>query len=367
MIRIRGLRKIFRTKVGEVAALDGVDLDIQDGEFFVRLGPSGSGKTTLLRCIAGLERPDAGELDVGETTFFSSERKVNVPPEERKLGMVFQSYAIWPHMDVFGNVALPLSYGKNRIRKSEVAERVNRVLGLVGLSNLGSRPAPLLSGGQQQRVALARAMAVEPEVMLMDEPLSNLDARLREEVRWEIHTLSRRMGHTVIYVTHDQTEAMALADRMAIMRDGQIVQVGKPEDLYSKPANASVAEFFGSISWIPGQMKETGIVATSMGDIHVNNEDALPVGESVAVGIRPEDIELVDDEKPSSARENLFSAEVNDVTFLGAHRVFSLKIGEHSMSLWGRKSVAAEGQVQVWLPKERLLLFSESRIGGPVA
>jgi iron(III) transport system ATP-binding protein len=189
----QGIRKTFHTREGDtVEALAGVDVDVEKGEVFVLLGPSGSGKTTLLRCVAGLERPDEGELWLGDKLVFSKSKQTVIPPEKRNIGMVFQSYAIWPHLTVAQNIGLPLSKGRVNLPKHDVAERVRNALGMVGLEGMESRPAPLLSGGQQQRVALARAMTIEPEVMLMDEPLSNLDARLRQEVRTELRTSEPR-------------------------------------------------------------------------------------------------------------------------------------------------------------------------------
>jgi iron(III) transport system ATP-binding protein len=220
MIGIHSLRKTFKTGTDSVQAVDGVDLQVSEKEFFVLLGLSGSGKTTLLRCVAGLERPEAGEIVLGDTIVSSAERGIFITPEDRAIGMVFQSYAVWPHMTVFDNVAFPLTDGKRRLPRAKVRDRVMGALELVQLSALADRPVPFLSGGQQQRVALARALAVEPKVLLMDEPLSNLDARLREEVRDEIRSLAKKLSITVFYVTHDQVEAMALADRIAVMSAG---------------------------------------------------------------------------------------------------------------------------------------------------
>ncbi len=243
MIGIRSLTKIFKTGGEAVRAVDAVDLQVNEKEFFVLLGLSGSGKTTLLRCVAGLEKPEAGEIKLGEEIVSAPERGIFVPPEDRGIGMVFQSYAVWPHMTVFDNVAFPLTDGKRRIPRNAMRDRVMKALGLVQLSAFADRPVPFLSGGQQQRVALARALAVEPKVLLMDEPLSNLDARLREEVRDEIRGLAKKLGITVLYVTHDQVEAMALADRIAVMSGGKILQIGGAEDLYHSPESRSVGEF----------------------------------------------------------------------------------------------------------------------------
>src|SRR5919108_4347203 len=236
MISIRRLHKRFTVSDGVVAAIKDLSLEVSEGEFFVIVGASGSGKTTLLRCVAGLETPNGGEIRIAGHVVSSDDPPTWVPPQQRKLGMVFQSYAVWPHLTVSENVALPLAEGSQKIARKEVANRVREALRLVQLEDLADRPATLLSGGQQQRVALARAIAVNPRLLLMDEPLSNLDARLREEVRGKIRELAKHLGSTVLYVTHDQIEAMAIADKIALMREGEVLQVGSPSQVYHKPA-----------------------------------------------------------------------------------------------------------------------------------
>ncbi|HSQ12607.1 MAG TPA: ABC transporter ATP-binding protein, partial [Candidatus Deferrimicrobium sp.] len=231
--------------------------------FFVLLGPSGSGKTTLLRSVAGLEKPDSGEISLDDKMVFSSSRRISEPPEARGIGMVFQSYAIWPHLTVAENIGLVLTHGRSRLSKSEAQNRIRHALSLVQLDDFENRPARLLSGGQQQRVALARALAVNPALLLMDEPLSNLDARLREEVRTNIKKLATRLGITALYVTHDQVEAMVLADRIAVMAHGEILQIGNPFELYRAPANSQIAEFCGSsIKSSPGLTAKARASAT---------------------------------------------------------------------------------------------------------
>src|SRR5881392_2765255 len=237
-IVVRNVSKRF----GDFVALDDVSLDVESGTLVALLGPSGSGKTTLLRCVAGLERPDSGEITLGTRVAFSSKQRLFVQAEEREIGMVFQSYAIWPHLTVFENVALPLTQGRRKPPKARVRERVSEALRLVEMDDYADRPAPLLSGGQQQRVALARALAINPKVLLMDEPLSNLDARLREEVRTKIKKLVGELGVTVLYVTHDQVEAMVLADRIAVMAGGKVLQIGAAQELYHFPLSRRVAE-----------------------------------------------------------------------------------------------------------------------------
>ena len=237
----------------ERPALDRVSLTIDDGQFFTLLGPSGCGKTTLLRCIAGLEVPESGEIRLGERVIFSAARRVNVPPNRRGLGMVFQSYAIWPHMDVAGNVAYPLTVRARRksYPRAEVERRVGELLDLIQIRHLAGRKATSLSGGQQQRLALARALVMEPPVLLLDEPLSNLDTRLREDLRVELMRLQRRLGVTAVYVTHDQSEALAMSSVLAVMKDGRIEQSAPPREVFNKPASAFVARFIGGHNVLP--------------------------------------------------------------------------------------------------------------------
>src|SRR5690348_7015029 len=229
---------------GALKAVDAVDLAVEHGEFVTLLGPSGCGKTTTLRMVAGLEHNDTGSITIGGRLVSDAASGLFVPPDHRKLGMVFQSYAIWPHMTVFDNVAYPLSV--RRVPKPEIATRVMVALKLVEMEAYAERPAPALSGGQQQRVAIARALVFEPEVLLLDEPLSNLDARLRATMGDEFRALQRRLGITTLYVTHDQEEAMALSDRVVVMQRGRIQQVGTPEAVYRRPASRDVAAFFGT-------------------------------------------------------------------------------------------------------------------------
>jgi iron(III) transport system ATP-binding protein len=359
MIRIEGVTKLFRGQTGNVLALDSVDLEVQEGEFFVLLGPSGSGKTTLLRSVAGLEKPDEGEIHLGTNLVFSGSKKVFVSPEYRKLGMVFQSYAIWPHMTVSDNVALPLREGTAKIPRHLVQERVRRALEMVGLAGMEQRPAPLLSGGQQQRVALARALAVEPAVMLMDEPLSNLDARLREEVRREIKKLTADIGVTTLYVTHDQAEAMELADRIAVMDQGRILQVGSPEDLYMRPTHAKVAQFLGSANWFPGTVIAEGVVETSMGNLHFAPRQDVNVsnGDTVTLAVRPEGVGLTSGVPEGSSEDNVFSGEVVSEAYFGDHRLYTVQTGQVTLLAKLPFDQRLAGQVHVVIPKSSLILF----------
>jgi ABC-type Fe3+/spermidine/putrescine transport system ATPase subunit len=238
---------------GAVAAVQGVSFTVGAGEHLTLLGPSGCGKTTTLRAIAGLERPTSGEIRIGGSPVFSSSPRVNIPAEQRGLSMVFQSYAIWPHMTVFDNVAYGLRV--RRRPESEVTTRVREALDLVQLGDLGARSASKLSGGQQQRVALARAFVFSPSVLLFDEPLSNLDAKLRAEMRVELKELQRRLDVTSVYVTHDLEEALAISDRIVVMRDGVIAQIGTPDEIYDRPRNTFVADFVGSANLIAGRRR----------------------------------------------------------------------------------------------------------------
>ena len=355
MISIAGLRKSFQSADHPVAALRGVDLEVRQGEFFVMLGPSGSGKTTLLRSVAGLEKPDAGEISLNGKLVFSSSRRISKHPEERGIGMVFQSYAIWPHLTVAENIGLVLTHGRFRLPKGEAQARIRHALSLVQLDNFDNRPARLLSGGQQQRVALARALAVNPALLLMDEPLSNLDARLREEVRTNIKKLVRQLGITVLYVTHDQVEAMVLADRIAVMAQGEILQIGNPFELYRAPASSLVAEFFGSINWLRGKMVERDRVESEIGTLEI--QSARQYEGDVVVGVRPEDVKF----SASADVENRFAGNVLATTFLGDQATSEVKIKDKILLAKTLPDDAKPvGIVSVYLPKQKIVVFPET-------
>src|SRR5918994_2466272 len=269
MISIRGLQKSFRSHQGRVDALKNIELEVREGEFCVLLGPSGCGKTTTLRCVAGLERPDTGEIEIAGKLVNSASRKVYVPTERRALGRVFQSYAIWPHMNVFQNVAFPLTQGHKRFAKSEVAGKVRAALKRVQLDGLEDRPATDLSGGQQQRVAMARAIVTDSKVLLMDEPLSNLDARLREQMRVELRKITKSIGVTTLYVTHDQAEALSLGDKVCVMNHGEILQIARPNEVYARPVNLFVAQFVGEMNFVKAEVIESGKVGCSLGKLPI--------------------------------------------------------------------------------------------------
>jgi iron(III) transport system ATP-binding protein len=292
MIDIRRLEKSFRTRQGRVDALRSINLEVGEGEFCVLLGPSGCGKTTTLRCVAGLERPDNGEIEIAGELVNSATRRIYVPTERRDLGMVFQSYAIWPHMNVFQNVAFPLTQGHKRFAKTDVATKVRTALKRVQLDGLEDRPATDLSGGQQQRVAMARAMVTEPKILLMDEPLSNLDARLREQMRVELRKITKSIGVTTLYVTHDQAEALSLGDRVCVMNAGEILQIASPNEVYARPANLFVAQFVGEMNFVQGKVTGAGQVESPLGSIAACVPNGVRNGAAVTLAIRPEHVKV---------------------------------------------------------------------------
>ena len=279
---------------GDIHAVRGIGFGVRKGEMVTLLGPSGCGKTTTLRCIAGLEDPQRGTILLEDEVLTRQPGGVLVAPEKRFLAMVFQSYAIWPHMNVFENVAYGLR--AHRVDRGEIRRRVLDVLDIVGLTNMESRPATQLSGGQQQRVALARAVVLEPRILLLDEPLSNLDAKLRESTRTELRELQQRLGITAVYVTHDQTEAMALSDRLIVFRNGAVEQEGVPLDVYFNPQTAFVADFMGLANLLKGKCvhKEADglVVDTSIGRIRCAGAGEIVAGDPVIVCLRPERLRL---------------------------------------------------------------------------
>lgn len=269
MLRLEEVTKLF----GSARAVDRSTLEIARGETFTLLGPSGCGKTTTLRMVGGLERPDAGRIVYQDQVVADPARNLFVPPHRRNMGMVFQSYAIWPHMSVFNNVAYPLRV--RGVAKAEQRERVERILALVGLAGLEDRPGTMLSGGQQQRVALARALVYEPDLLLLDEPFSNLDAKLRNQMRIEVRLLQRRLGITVLFVTHDQIEALTLSDRIAVMNAGGIEQIGTPAELYDRPASAFVRDFLGQTVAIDGRVVRPESVVVDPDPAATNGSDGV--------------------------------------------------------------------------------------------
>ena len=325
-IEIQNLFKRFK----KVVAINRIQLEVDKGEMLTLLGPSGCGKTTTLRCIAGLEKPDEGDIVIDGKPMLS---QGFVQPSKRGIGMVFQNYAVWPHMKVYNNIVYGLKIQK--MSRQQMNEKAQKVLELVGLSGLEDRYPAQLSGGQQQRVALARALVTNPKVLLLDEPLSNLDAKLREELRFEIKSLVRRMGITSVYVTHDQAEAMVISDRIAVMESGNVVQIGTANEIYEKPANKFVADFIGTMNFMPGEVVE---VLPDEAGVYIRTEfsekilcttsgnTAASAGEEVYASIRPEDVEVYTE--PPQARENVFKGTIAHRAYLGNFLYFFVSVND---------------------------------------
>jgi iron(III) transport system ATP-binding protein len=330
MIQISDLHVRYQGDRGEVHAVRGINLQIKEGQFYTLLGPSGCGKTSTLRCLAGLEPPSEGEISIDGTLVYSSSRNVLVPPHKRDIGMVFQSYAIWPHMTAFENVAFPLREMR-RFSRNDIKERVGKALRLVQLSGFEDRPAPFLSGGQQQRLALARALVREPKVLLLDEPLSNLDAKLREDTRVELRELVKKIGITTVYVTHDQLEALTMSDVVAVMKDGQIMQEASPIEIYRTPKERFVANFIGMSNFLEGEVSRLangnglGLVQTKDGALHCVLPPDAHVKDTVTIVIRPEDIALSGPEA-GAADNNLLEGKVVAALFIGEAMEYQLEL-----------------------------------------
>ena len=314
-IEIQNLFKRFKN----VVAVNHVQIEVNKGEMLTLLGPSGCGKTTTLRCIAGLEKPEEGDIVIDGKPMLS---EGFIHPSKRGIGMVFQNYAVWPHMKVFNNIVYGLKLQK--ISKKSIQERAQQVLALVGLNGLEDRYPAQLSGGEQQRVALARALVTNPKVLLLDEPLSNLDAKLREKMRFEIKSLVRRMGITSVYVTHDQAEAMVISDRIAVMESGNVVQIGTAQEIYERPANRFVADFIGTMNFMSGEVVEAiqdtnaVYVRTEFSEkmlCKTSDTTATTPGKKVYASIRPEDVEIFTE--PPQGRENLFKCTITHKAYLG--------------------------------------------------
>ncbi|GAA0935153.1 ABC transporter ATP-binding protein [Pseudonocardia zijingensis] len=362
VVNVRGLTKEFVSNGRVTKAVDNLDLTLEQGEFVCLLGPSGCGKTTTLRAIAGLEIPTSGVIEIGGDTVYSSATGTYVPPEKRGLGMVFQSYAVWPHMTVADNIAFPLKHGVGRAdksRRSEIKDRVDRMLEVMDCAHLAGRYPSELSGGQQQRVALARTLVYEPDLLLFDEPLSNLDAKLRERMRLELRELQQRLGFAALYVTHDREEALTLSDRTLVMRAGVVVQAGPPEEIYERPADVFVADFIGPVNLLPtSEVRSdagTAVATTALGEVRcVHSAMALEEGADslpeASVLIRPSSL-LVDTGEASGP--NQWVARVKSTAYLGEQVIYSLQVGDVSMtaSAPAHRRVTAE-YVSVTAPPE---------------
>lgn len=355
-LRLENLLKQF----GKTTAVNRIDLDIEDGEILTLLGPSGCGKTTTLRCIAGFLIPNDGEIYLGDR------RVTNLPPEKRAIGFVFQNYALWPHMTVHDNLAFGLRLKK--FPKSEIKTQVDKALEMVRLSGYAERYPRQLSGGQQQRIALARALVIEPTVLLLDEPLSNLDAQLREEMRFEIRELQKNLGITTVYVTHDQAEALALSDRIAVMNRGIITQMGTPEQIYNQPSNRFVAGFIGLSSFVEGTVTQIN------GDTHyavVTTNDQVNIrvpaqnlnhNQKVTMAIRPEYITVKNRATVSVPEDaNLLEGEVIRAAYLGDVIDYRIGLGQWVLRVHtGTDKMLHPGEkVQLIIPPDRVTIIPE--------
>jgi len=364
-IQVRGLSKTFTDDRGQVVhAIDDLSLDVENGELMVILGPSGSGKTTLLRCIAGLERADRGKIQLGDRVVFSSSQRIYVPPERRGISMVFQSYALWPHMTAFDNVAYPLRI--SGVPSNVIRERVAHALDLVGCTGLERRHSNQLSGGQQQRVAIARAIVGGSRVVLFDEPLSSVDARVREELRGELVALQRELAFSSVYITHDQTEAMAIGHRVAVLDSGKIMQISPPRELYSRPATRSVAEFLGAANRFPGTLDTTAgpywSIDTCAGLgrlLAAHSTSAVGSGNSVTAVVRAEDFKL-STAPPPGDQPNQWGCTVEQSLFLGSCTEYVVDVnGQRVTARSSEKCVLAE-RASAWLsvaPSDVLVLI----------
>jgi len=373
VLSVKSLHVDYPAEGGAVNAVRDVSFDVKRGTLFTLLGPSGCGKTTTLRAIAGLERPQGGEIEADGRIVYSSSKRVFLAPNRRNFGMVFQSYAIWPHMNVFANAAFPLQVGRRRFGRKEVEAKTMRVLAAVGLDHLADRAATKLSGGQQQRLALARALVMEPTLLLLDEPLSNLDAKLRERMRFELTRLQRELGVTTLYVTHDQSEALALSHTIAVMNEGRIVQIGSPADIYQRPRDRFVADFIGTTNLLDAAVlaadAQTGRcrVGTALGELHARG-NGLSRDDTVVVSIRPEDVELFDEPPECGDGDNLCPGTVDAKVFLGDYLDFQVKVGERLLLARAHPSLrAAPGApVHVRIKADKCIAISDRAPAAPV-
>jgi iron(III) transport system ATP-binding protein len=353
VIEVKSLVKIFADgKNAGVRAVDRVSFNVEEGRFYTLLGPSGCGKTTTLRCIAGLEKADEGEIIVAGEKVFSASNRTFVPAYRRPIGMVFQSYAIWPHMTVFENVAFPLRVGKQKISSDEIRRKVMTAVEQVELGGYEDRMATQLSGGQQQRLALARALVRQPKVLLLDEPLSNLDAKLRERMRVELRELQRRLGITTLYVTHDQIEALSMSNVIAVMSAGVTVQEGPPREIYLQPKTKFVAQFIGSTNQISGQVTNRGsdgigIVRTEEGEISCGILTELKAGDKVVVVVRPESI-VLHQNKPSHG-DNILEGKIGAAMFLGEYVECTIELGKNVLETHQPHSLRVRRGDTVWV------------------
>jgi iron(III) transport system ATP-binding protein len=354
-LNVSHLRKQFA--VGR-PAVDDVSFRVAAGEIVVLLGPSGCGKTTTLRCVAGLEHPTTGSIAIGGDVVAAPERGVHVPPRLRNIGMVFQSYAVWPHMTVQQNVNYPLRHRK--VPRDEAAHKVAEVLGLVGLSEYATRPVTQLSGGQMQRVALARALVYNPRILLLDEPLSNLDAKLRLRLRDELRRIIKEAKVTALYVTHDQSEAVVLGDRIGVMEDGKLQQMSTPVELYNKPENLFVANFTGVSNLIKGEISAPGSVKLSGGEmLRITQPPRGKPGDAVVVAVRPENIVLRANGDAADA-VNSFPARVIEGHFHGTQTIYAIETLGHRLEAIELGTVPrfnAQDAIRIVIPPDHSWVF----------
>jgi iron(III) transport system ATP-binding protein len=352
VIEVKSLVKIFADGSNGVKAVNDISFTVDEGRFYTLLGPSGCGKTTTLRCIAGLEKADEGEIVVAGDKVYSATDGAFVPAYRRPIGMVFQSYAIWPHLTVFENVAFPLRVGKQKFSNDEVRRKVGSALEQVELSGYEDRMATQLSGGQQQRLALARALVREPKVLLLDEPLSNLDAKLRERMRVELRELQRRLRITTLYVTHDQIEALSMSNTIAVMSAGVIVQEGAPREIYLQPKSQFVANFIGSTNQISGRVAKangdgTGIVNTDEGEISCALLSGVNFGSNVVVVVRPESVNLHLQKPHGSA--NILEGKIGAAMFLGEYLECTVEMGKNVLQTHQHYTLQVRRGDAVWV------------------
>jgi iron(III) transport system ATP-binding protein len=358
---VKNLRKDF----GGNTVLHEVSFTIKDGEFFTLLGPSGCGKSTTLSCLAGLEQPSSGSIAVGNTVLVDDSSNKFVPPEERNLGMVFQSYALWPHMTLAGNLAMPLNIRK--VPKAEQKTLIHDALDKVGLAHLAHRYPHQLSGGQQQRVALARALVYSPKVLLLDEPLSNLDAKLREQARVWLKRLQSELGITTVYVTHDQEEALAMSDRIAVMSSGHMLQVAPPHEIYERPATAEVAAFIGRSNFIDGTVVSArGGAATVRLDesgetVNVAVSEQAAAGDLVTVAFRPEKVFLTSRGAEVPADAFVLSADIMTTSYVGSRYEYDLKYGSKTI-LVDSTTGGLTGPVRLVVRAEAVRLYPRANV-----
>jgi len=362
-IAVRDLHKRFGTE----AALDGVSFDVQQGEFLTLLGPSGCGKTTTLMSIAGFQKPDTGTITVGDRTFVDTSRGVQLPAEERNLGLVFQSYAIWPHMTVARNVGFPLRVG--RVPRPEAAARVAATLELVEMQEYAARYPHELSGGQQQRVALARALVHRPSVLLLDEPFSNLDAKLRERARVWLKRLQGELGITTVFVTHDQDEALSMSDRILVMNRGRILQAGSPEQVYERPTTRFVAEFLGRCNVFGAQVVSAGAQTQLRIPEHglwlTSADRAGRAGQQVELAVRPESVRLRPlDAGAGPLGDNEFTATVLSRSFLGDRYIYELDVSGLGLVASATRGLA-DTQVAVLIPPDACRVLAPEAAAQP--